>query len=461
MTTKEYAEIAKNYKRKVAGTFMLVDGAKITDKISGEDFCVTRKYDGTMQVLFYENNDACAVSSNGIIRRGLPCIEEFRELAKKAGFKSLTVAAELYAVISETGRERVGDVSSAQADKSQHDKLKLAVFDILDIDGEPFAAGHFKEKLSKIKAIFSGNLVHPVMAKSASSRQEVVAIFDEWVKDKGFEGIVLHSELPIIYKIKPRHTVDAVIIGYTVGEDEEENSIRDILVAVMREDGLLQQFAATGGGFKDEERASLYNKLSSMGVESTYIETDSRNVAFHMVKPEIVVELSLIDFVSENSSGEAKMNMLLSYDEEHGYSSLGQTPGVAAHSLVFSRFRDDKTCNTADIRLSQITDLCEFSEVKAIALTNLPKSKIIERRVFTKGEGEKLMVQKFIVWKTNKEENPLFPAYVLHYTDFSVSRKEQLKRDIRVSNNQGQIMSLLDQFLEENIKKGWAEFNAI
>ena len=90
-------------------------------------------------------------------------------------------------------------------------------------------------------------------------------------------------------------------------------------------------------------------------------------------------------------------------------------------------------------------------------MTNLPKNEVLSRRVFTKGEGEKLMVQKFIVWKTNKEKNPLFPAYVLHYTDFSVSRKEQLKRDIRVSSSKEQIMQLLDSFISENIKKGWIQ----
>ena len=458
MTNKEYAEKAKNYKRKVAGTFMLVDGAKLAEKITGEDFCVTRKYDGAMQLLFYEGEEACCVSTNGIIRKDLPCIAEFKELCRKNGLKSITAAAELYAVISKDGRERVGDVSTAQADESLQGCLKLAVFDILDIDGEPFTAEHYKHTLAKIKSCFTGSLVHPVKSRSASSKQEVAGIFDEWVKEGGSEGLVLHSELPIVYKIKPRHTVDAVIIGYTLGDEDDSHAIRDILVAVMREDGLLQQFAATGNGLTEDERAKLLERLSTMAVESSYIETDSRNVAFQMVRPEIVVELSAVDFVSENSSGEAKMNMLLSYDGQNGYSSLGRTPGVAAHSLVYVRQREDKSCNPSDIRISQLSDLCEFSKGKAASRKDLPKSEILSRRVFTKGDGEKLMIQKFIVWKTNKEtENPLFPAYVLHYTDFSISRKEQLRRDIRVSNSREQIMLLHEKFLEENIKKGWVE----
>ena len=30
------------------------------------------------------------------------------------------------------------------------------------------------------------------------------------------------------------------------------------------------------------------------------------------------------------------------------------------------------------------------------------------------------MIQKYVVWKTNKEKHSLYPAYVFHYTDFSV-----------------------------------------
>ena len=457
MTNIEYAETTKTYKRKVAGSFMLVDGAKLNEKISGEDFCVTKKIDGTMQILFYENGEVCAVSTTGKIRRGLPCLEEFAALSKRYGAKTLTVAAELYAVIREDGRERVCDVSTAEADESLRGKLKLAVFDILDIDGELIVVEHYKDKLAKIESIFSGNLVHPVESKAASSKQEVERIFQQWVIDGGAEGIVLHSEIPIVYKIKPRHTIDAAIIGYTVGEENSNHAIRDILVAVMREDGLFQQFAATGNGFSSEQKSKLFERLSTINVESSYIETDSRNVAFHMVKPEVIVELSVVDLVSENSAGEAKMNTLLEYDEDKGYTSLGSTPGVAAHSLIFTALRDDKSANTTDIRISQLTDLCEFSEQKAITLSNLPASEIVARRVFTKGEGAKQMVQKFMVWKTNKDANPLFPAFVFHYTDFSISRKEQLKRDLRVSDSREQIMRILDEFIAENVKKGWVE----
>jgi len=406
----EYSNIAKTYKRKVAGSFMLVDGAKMADKLSGQDFCVTKKLDGAMQIVFYRNGEAVAVSSNGNERTGLPCLKEFAQLAQQAGVNSLTVAAELYATLSETGRERVHDVATAMADEQLHDKLHLAPFDLLDIDGEPFAPEHYKDTIAKLNTMLDGTLVKPVESKAAASKHEVEDIYQQWVVNGGAEGLVVHSEQPIVYKVKPRHTIDAVIIGFTVGENDECNAVRDILVAVMREDGLLQQFGATGGGFSDAQKREFYDKLSAMATPSDYVETDSRNVAFQMVRPVVVVELSLLDAVSENSAGEPKVNKLLSYDPEKGYLAEGPTNGVAVHSMVFVQERPDKGCNPTDIRIAQLSDLCEFSVQKPISLARLPKSEQLVRRIFTKGAGEKLMIQKYVVWKTNKEESGIFPA---------------------------------------------------
>lgn len=451
-----YAQIAKTYKRKIAGGFMLVDGAHLMEKITGTDFVATRKMDGEMQVLFYNDGAVEAYGSHGNETSvEAPCFAEFAKMCQAAGLKSATVVAELYANMGDGVRERVCDVKTALATSTE--KLQLAPFDIIDLDGQPFETEHYKDTHAQLLKLFNDTLVKCVEAKSASSKQELEQIFEEWVVANGAEGIVVHSELPIIYKVKRRHTIDAAIIGYTIGDGMHENMVRDIMLAAMDCDGNLMCIATTGTGFSEAQRTEMLATLSQMHVASEYVDTDSRNVAYQMVRPEIVVEVSVIDFVAENSKGEPKMAALLSYDANGGYSVVAQTPGVATHSPVFERIRDDKACNATDIRLSQVTDLCPFSEGKVLSLNNLPKSELIARRIFTKGEGAKLMIQKYTVWKTNKEASDRFPAYVFHYTDFSLGRKEQLKRDIRVSNSREQIMSLCEEFIAENVKKGWSE----
>lgn len=454
----EFINIAKKFKRQISGKFILTDGGKIKERIAGEDFFVTRKLDGSMQMLFYRNGDVCAYSTHGNEKRDLPCLEEFGNLCKAAGLTSATVAGELYARINGNTRERVCDVSTAFADKSLHNNLFLAPFDIVDLDGKPFHAEHYKETHAKLVELFSGTMVKPVEGVPAASKEEVADIYNQWAVAEGSEGLVVHSELPFIYKIKPRHSIDCVILGYTIGEDERFDMIRDLLVGVMEEDGNILQFATVGGGFSEDQRRSFLSTLSQMHVNSEYVETDSRNVAFQMVRPEIIVEVSVVDLVAENSKGEPKMTMSVSYNPETGYAALAQKPGVSAHSPNFERIREDKTCNSSDIRMSQISDLCPLSEAKSINLNGLPQSELLVRRIYTKGEGAKFMIQKYVIWKTNKEDLGAFPAYVFHYTDFSLGRsKDQLKRDVRVSNSKDQIFEIMDQFIAENVKKGWAE----
>lgn len=452
----KFSELAKGYKRQISNSFFLVDGDHLKDVVEGENFCVTRKIDGTMQMLFYRDGEAVAVSTSGAELRGLPCLDEFASLVERAGLKSATAVGELYAVLSDTGRERVFDVSRAVADKSLNEKLKLAIFDLVDVDDEKIVLP-YREVIGKIGELFSGERVHPVESREAATVDDVEKIYKQWVVEEGAEGLVVRFCSFMSYKIKPHHTVDAVVVGYTVKDDPHSDSVRDIMVAVMRPDGLLQQFAVTGTGFSKEQRRELLRRLSPLATQSNYVETDSRNIAFQMVRPEVIVELVAGDYLAEDSFGKAKMNTLLRYTEEGGYSIEASTPGVSAHHLNFVCFRDDKEVCSESIRLSQISDICPFLPQEAVSYKDLPESNVIYRRVFTKGAAEKMMVQKYVVWKTNKEQSGRFPAYVLHYTDFSAGRKEPLKRDIRVSSNKNQIMALAEEFIETNVKKGWSE----
>jgi hypothetical protein len=85
----------------------------------------------------------------------------------------------------------------------------------------------------------------------------------------------------------------------------------------------------------------------------------------------------------------------------------------------------------------------------------LPASQLLRREVYTKASRDQTLVRKLLMWKTNKEEDGGFPSFVLHYTDYSPTRKEPLSREIRVSSSRDQIDALWKEFHSENIVKGW------
>ena len=364
---QKYIQIAIDYKKNVAGKFVLVEGAKLKQRIDGERLSVTRKIDGHMQVVFYVDGQVFMLNASGKQKaEKLKCLDAFAEAVKAAGLKQAIIAAELYMPRPE-GRPRCGDVQAGLADDAKRDQLALAPFDIVELDGEKWQAEHYADTHNKLCTIFQNEQVKPVQMRNASSKDEVQEIFDEWVGGEGAEGLVVHSESPIVWKVKERHTIDAAVIGYTTAD----RGIRDLMFAVRRPDGLFQMFVLGSTGLTDEQRADIAQRLSTKHVESQYVLSDSRGIAYQMVKPELVFEISVLELVARGNDDKIKMNPLLKYDEAQGWLMEGTTPGVSALGITLERERTDKQPNETDIRISQLTDICPFEEVENSQLSTL------------------------------------------------------------------------------------------
>jgi len=445
----EVQAAAAEYKRRVAGLFMLVDPKNLKERLSGSDYCVTRKIDGVMAYAVCRQGEVLMVGTGGRDLSDVPCAKALAGALKAAKVDSATVVAELYAPV-ENGRPRVYDVLSALSDSNGATNLRLAPFDIVELNGAPFKPSHYKECHAKLTEIITDELVRPVEMRTASSDSEVQEIYDQWVGEEGAEGLVVHSELPIVWKVKPRHTIDAAVVGFTSGE----NGVRDLMFAVRHDDGAFQVFATSGNGMTEDQRSDWLTKLSPDVVESSYVQTDSRGIAYQMVTPKFVCEISVGELIPENSQGKTKYNALLAF-EDGKWVAKGRTAGVAALFPVVERVREDKKPEPPDVRVTQLSDLCPFAARSAAVA--LPKSTLLKRKVFKKESKGKVMLQKFVTWKTNKESDPRYPAYVFHYTDYSSGRKDPLKKDLRIAATEEQIISIFDSFITENVTKGWNE----
>ena len=449
---QKYIQTAINYKKNIAGKFVLVEGAKLKQRIDGEHFYVTRKIDGHLQVLFYSEGQALMLNANGKEKaNGLKCINLFSEALKQAGVKQAVIAAELY-MHRQDGRPRCGDVTTALADIEKRNEIRLAPFDIVELDGKEWNDAHYDETHQRLCDIFQNENVRPVDMCKVDSTDEVKAIYEEWVEGEGAEGLVVHTDSNIVWKVKPRHTIDAAVIGYTMGD----RGVRDLMMAVRREDGLFQMFALGSTGLSDEDRASVAQRLSELHVESQYVLSDSRGIAYQMVRPQLVFEISVLELVARGNDDKIRMNPLLCYDENLGWLLEGTTPGVSVLGITFNQERTDKLANTVDIRLSQLTDLCPFEEPET-GSGKLAESELLERHVYKKVSGEKVMLHKFMLWKTNKEQSGRYPAYIIYHTDYSSARKEMIKRDMMYSSDEQQIRELLANEIAANVKKGWEE----
>lgn len=448
------------YRRQLGARMMALDKPGIAKKLPKGDYAISRKIDGEFTVLILQGKEAFTLNPGGTVRAGLPLIAEAKKQLN--GVKSAIVVGELYVDRADGKRPRVHDVvRAARKPENQDavDSLKFAVFDLIEIDGEEFGSD-YGETWKRIEQLFGqGKHIHPVETISGNEKA-VAKQFAAWVEKEGGEGVVARSDAAGTFKIKQRHSIDAAVIGFAEGVDDRAGMIHDLLLAIMRKDGNFQVLGRVGGGFSDDDRKNLLSDLSDIVVESEYAEVNSDRVAYQMVAPKNIVEISCLDLVSETTRGGTIDRMVLSWNaREKTWKTVRRLPLVSVISPQFIRLRDDKSANVDDIRLQQLLDLVEIPLAdKAADELELPRSELMRRKAAVKTLKGAKMVRKLVMWKTNKEDrSPDFPTYVVHLTDYSPNRQVPLQREIRVSSSQEQINELWDELETKSFVKGWEE----
>ncbi len=457
----------QDYRRRIGGQMVPLDRLGIRQRIPASDYHVSRKVDGEFTVAVFRNGEAFTLNPGGTLRVGLPLLSEFAKHLQLAGVSQAMVAGELYAETNGR-RSRVHDiVSLARQPQTPDDldRIRLAVFDLISLNGGPIESD-YKSTWQTLSRWFSdGTLVHPVETKLLKQPADIESTFDQWVDGQGAEGLVVRSDDAGWFKVKPRYTIDAVVVGYTESSDDRAGMIHDLLVAIMRADGTFHVLTRVGGGFSEEQRRHLLSDLRDRIVESEYVEVNSDHVAYKMVRPELILELSCLDMISQNTRGGPVNRMVLDYVSEStaGYKVVRRLPLASIISPQFLRLRDDKKVHSADIGIAQISNRIEVQQQDADARDYaMPTTQMLRREVFTKQLKGETMVRKFVLLQTNKQSlSDEFPAFVIHYTDFSPNRKEPLSREVYVSNSSEQIELMYSTLKSEYIKKGWTPHSGV
>ena len=452
---KDSAAKAAAYKKDFLKKFIAISPRQIDSRLGDTRYWVTRKYDGEYANLFYEDGQAVIINRSGRVRSGLPCIDEAIKLLQAKGIGQAVIPAEIY-VYDEKKKTRVNDLVNALSDEEKIGTLRLACYDLLEIDSEEYHPADYGETLKHLdKLLEGGHLAHAVDWTVAQTNGEVKKLFTEWVEQEGSEGLVVRSEMPFVWKIKPRHNIDAVVIGFTEGTGDARGMVRTMLLALMPEEGKYQVVTRVGGGMTNKLKRELYDYFSPRVMASEFIETDSNHVAFRMVEPDKVVEISVNDVRWETPDGYVRNPVLEIAESEY---RLAETVnGISFVAPIIERFRDDKQADAGDVRLSQIESISTFEpeELEKLPLAHLRNSEVLFREVYKKTLGDKVMVLKFTGWKTNKEKTGEWPAYVLHTTNFSSNRQQHLTRDVEITDDYDQLLELRDRAVEANVKKGW------
>lgn len=439
------------YRKVVATNYQLTSPADIERRLS-IPLMVSTKLDGELWFLLHDGEWKLVSPTARVISGDI----EILKAAEAAKLNTASIfAGELY--VAGEGRTRIADVTSALAggEKADTSKLNFGIFDLVTSPevsaiGTPYTVRY--EVISSLPT--TGNL-HLVAHIATKSSTEVAEIFDREVSGAGMEGLVARSEDGRSYKVKPTKELDAVILGFTERRDVDGTSmVRSLLFGVLHDDGSWDPLSTTGNVGDTAFRKELFTQLSAITRPSSYRRTsESSGVMYKFVDPSIVVELKCMDLQLEDFHGKTIKHPRLEYvGGEWKVSGWAQSASV--HNSIVVRLRTDKSVTTEDVGWSQITRQLPIPET--VEESTLAPSTVIRRQVWTKEGSGKVDVRKLVVWKTNKEGAD-YPAYVVHWTDYSSTRKSPLDREVRLAPNEKAALAIAEAMIADNIKKGWSE----
>src|SRR5690606_37313576 len=155
---------------------------------------------------------------------------------------------------------------------------------------------------------------------------DVARLYREWVVSDRFEGVVVRSERGLTYKIKSTLTIDAVVIAYGERITGDVRQVREMSVALARDDGTWQLLGAVGNGFSEQDRAAWHHKLAALEAPSRFRLANREGTLSKFVRPEVIVEIRCSDLLASDSWDAPIRRMSLRYSESKGWEPVAETP---------------------------------------------------------------------------------------------------------------------------------------
>ena len=449
LTDAAMLETLQVYKRRVAGTYRSLPPARLGE-LSAAKMWVSRKVDGETWFLVHQSGHVFLASPSGRVLAGdLPVLKQAAKLPEAS-----IVAGELYAITAEK-RERVGDLAAALA-RDGADAAKgigFMAFDAIQLAGQPLPIA-YEEKIQALKACLANDTyLQVVETQEMKTGLEVFQHFESQVLPSGSEGLVVRHANGMIYKVKPEISLDAVVIGYTVKADQPK-LCRSLLLAMRGTDGTYVIVGACGNLGDDAQRSAWFERLQGLSAPSQIRRASDSGGLYQFVKPNWVAEFSVTDLQGELSDGSQPMAQTGTFTES-GWARSGSMPSASLIHPVFKRLREDKAPDETGVRFAQLQDYMPLTPSMSPALA-LPPSTLVRREVWTKTTKGQLAVRKLLVWQTNKSaQDDRYPAFVVHWTDYSAGRAEPLDHDVRPAPDEPTAQAIAQEFIDANIKKGW------
>lgn len=440
-------EQLRNYKRLIAKRYRAIDSAQMERFLPKGSLWISPKLDGELWFLVKKKGELALCAHNGRVLRDIPLLRALA--ASLTSAPDFLVAGELLAPIAD-GRPRSHHVATAFADEAYAANLAFHPFDLVNDGGTDVVGTPYGQRLARLQEWFGEATITTVLGDTAAA----LSHYREWVAAGKHEGIVVRSEQNVTFKIKPQFTIDTVVVAYGVRLVGDVRQLRELSLALVRDDGRLQLLGTVGNGFSEEDRIAWLARLEALETVSAFRMANSEGTLSRFVRPELVVECRCSDLLVSDADDRQIRRMCLSNGDE-GYRPVGEMPTAVMLHPVFLRERGDKRVDAGDVGLAQITSRVQFEdegEYRANEAT--AKATVLERQVWTKETKGLVAVRKYVLIETHQTAAGYAPL-VLYATDYSPGRAEPLQTTLRTADTRATAERQIAAWIDDNIKKGW------
>ncbi|MDX9720735.1 MAG: hypothetical protein RBU37_08300 [Myxococcota bacterium] len=446
----------QRYRRNVAKSYRICEPENVDRYVAEGKLWLSPKVDGQLWFIIKRQGEVALCSYNGRVLQGVPVVDEAKTLLEDS--EELIAAGELFALPPKgEARARVQHVSSALGKPELGKTLGFKVFDLLEEGEQDWQQRPYLERLARFETLFAKGKRVAAIATVESDRSGLAGHYQDWVQSGKFEGLVARSEQGFIWKVKPTMSIDAVVIAFGERVVEGVEQLRELSVALLREDDSFQLIGTVGNGFSEQDRVKWLERLRPLETQSSFRMANREGTLCRFVRPELVVEIKLSDLVESDASEVPNRRMRLSYDPDSGYRAEGLMPVPSMLFPIFLRQREDKKVDQGCVGLDQLLrHLAIEASQEQDRVEALANATILRREVYAKAGKGGTAVRKFVAFATNKSEvDERYPPYVVFFTDYSGSRKTPLETELRVASCVERVDALIADWHAANIKKGW------
>jgi ATP-dependent DNA ligase len=256
----------------------------------GAGWAYEPKWDGFRAIAFVDGDETYLQSRNG-----KPLSRYFPEVTFPPG--RYVVDGEIVASSFDTLGQRIHPAVSRIQRLAEETPARFVAFDALALDDDVLLERAYEERRAILETI-GGLELTPVVRTTAEA--------ERWLREE--EGVIA-KELACPYcpgerrgmvKVKRVRTLDAVVIGWRPGK--EEDTVGAIILGLYGEDGRIQEVGHCSGFTKArkrelvEELAPYETGARGSGEPSRW--THGRDLEWVGLRPELVVEVSY-DHVSD------------------------------------------------------------------------------------------------------------------------------------------------------------------